>query len=413
MESRSLKDRIWTFYWFRIYLPAFQKLYLPLRVRKLRNKKKVRFLFVLQNLPQWKTEPLYLAMLQHPRFEPILGITDCIEIPGAEKEMEAYCQSKGYEYIYLDPKKPLKQAHPDVVMFQKPYKKQVSPEHFVDKNLSIPIVLVPYGMGTVLERWILNRYMLLLCWQQYHENQSINDEKAKIHLGHGQNFRVTGLPMMDILCQSKEHFPDPWGDTGGKKRIIYAPHHTIADIHDKGLAFSTFLDNGEFVVEMAKKYEKEAYFVFKPHPLLYKKLLEYWGKEKTDAYYNQWRSLSNGHIEEGEYLGLFKHSDAMIHDCGSFTVEYLYTGNPVMFLINDEHHGDNLCTYMKEAFELHEMGRCHADIEQFVKNVIDGKDPRKEERDEFVKRELTPPHGKSACENIMNAILGLNEYAKS
>ena len=157
MESRSLKDRIWTFYWFRIYLPAFQKLYLPLRVRKLRNKKKVRFLFVLQNLPQWKTEPLYLAMLQHPRFEPILGITDCIEIPGAEKEMEAYCQSKGYEYIYLDPKKPLKQAHPDVVMFQKPYKKQVSPEHFVDKNLSIPIVLVPYGMGTVLERWILNR----------------------------------------------------------------------------------------------------------------------------------------------------------------------------------------------------------------------------------------------------------------
>ena len=62
MESRSLKDRIWTFYWFRIYLPAFQKLYLPLRVRKLRNKKKVRFLFVLQNLPQWKTEPLYLAM---------------------------------------------------------------------------------------------------------------------------------------------------------------------------------------------------------------------------------------------------------------------------------------------------------------------------------------------------------------
>ncbi len=411
MTLNSLINRIWSLYWFRIYLPAFHKIFLPYFVRKLRKKKKIRFLFVLQILSQWKTEPLYLAMLKHPRIEPILGITECIEIPGAEKEMEDYCRSKGYDFIRLDPNKPLKQANPDVVTFQKPYKKQISPAHFIDKNLKIPVVLVPYGMGTVLERWILNRYMLLLCWQQYNENQSICDDKAAIHLGHGNNFVVTGLPMMDTLCLSKDHFPDPWGDTGGRKRIIYAPHHTIADIHDKGLAFSTFLENGQWMYELARKYEKEVYFVFKPHPLLYKKLLEYWGKEKTDAYYDAWRSLPNGRIENGEYLGLFKHSDAMIHDCGSFTAEYLYTGNPVMFLINDEHHGDNLCRYFKEAFELHEMGRTKEDIEMFVKNVINGKDPRKKERDEFVKRELTPPNGKTACENIINAILGVEEYA--
>ena len=410
--ARSLKDRVWTFYWFKIYLPAFQKLYLPYYVRKMRKKEKVRFLFVLQSLPQWKTEPLYFASLQHPRFEPILGVTNCIETPGAEKKVEDYCRSKGYDYIFLDPKKTLiEQVHPDIVTFQKPYKLLIAPAHFIDRNRSVPYVLIPYGMNSVLERWILNRYLHLMCWQQYIENQSLCEQKARIHLWHGNNYVVTGLPVMDILRQSKDHFPDPWGNTGTRKRIIYAPHHTIPGHFGKGVAFSTFLENGMFMTEMAKKYADKVYFVFKPHPLLYNKLVECWGKEKVDAYFDLWRNMPNSQIEEGEYLALFKHSDAMIHDCGSFTVEYMFAGKPVMYLLHDEHHGDNLSHYVREAFDLHEKGRTHADIEEFIQAIIEGKDHRKKEREAFVARHLTPPHGKSACENIMNAILGVEEYA--
>ncbi len=411
MASKSLKNRVWAFYWFRIYLPAFQKLYLPFHVRKIRKKEKIRFLFVLQLLSQWKTEPLFLAMLKHPRIEPILGIADCIEIPGAEKEVEEYCHKKGYDYIYLDTEKTLiEQVHPDIVAFQKPYKQLIAPAHYIDSNISVPHVLIPYGMNSVLERWILNRRLHLMCWQQYIENKSICEQKARLHLWHGKNYVVTGLPIMDTLRQPKSSFPDPWGDTGSRKRIIYAPHHTIPSIHGKGVAFSTFLDNGEFMAEMASKYADKVYFVFKPHPLLYKKMVEYWGKEKTDAYYNLWRNKPYCHIEEGEYLSLFKHSDAMIHDCGSFTVEYMYAGKPVMYLLHDEHHDDNLSHYVKEAFDLHEKGWTHDDIEGFIQNVIDGVDRKKKEREAFVARNLTPPHGKSACENIINAILGQNEY---
>ena len=39
-------------------------------------------------------------------------------------------------------------------------------------------------------------------------------------------------------------------------------------------------------------------------------------KEKTDKYYRSWEKAENSNIERGKYLGLFLHSDAMIHDCG-------------------------------------------------------------------------------------------------
>ena len=164
------------------------------------------------------------------------------------------------------------------------------------------------------------------------------------------------------------------------------------------------------MLEMRDKYRDKVYFVFKPHPSLRNKLYEYWGAEKTEAYYSRWENPGVSHIEEGKYLSLFKHSDAMIHDCGSFTIEYLYTGLPVMYLVRGESHTDNMIPYAKEAFDLHYKGFTRVDIERFIKDVIAGKDPRAEERRVFYEKNLLPPHGKTACENIINAILGQEEY---
>ena len=45
--------------------------WLWLKMISIRKKDRIRFLFILQELSQWKTESLYKAMLDHPRFEPI------------------------------------------------------------------------------------------------------------------------------------------------------------------------------------------------------------------------------------------------------------------------------------------------------------------------------------------------------
>ena len=109
-------------------------------------------------------------------------------------------------------------------------------------------------------------------------------------------------------------------------------------------------------------------------------------------------------------MGLFKYSDAMIHDCGSFKIEYLYANNPVMFLYKDEPPYDYTNWQTQKALLLHYRGQNKSDIESFIINVINGVDPLMEEREDFLNRYLTPPHGKTACENIINAILGEEEY---
>lgn len=88
------------------------------------------------------------------------------------------------------------------------------------------------------------------------------------------------------------------------------------------------------MVTFAQKYKDKVQIVFKPHPMLYRTLCEHseWGKERTDAYYSMWNNMSNTQLEEGDYTELFMQSDAMIHDCGSFILEYLAVDKPCMFL---------------------------------------------------------------------------------
>ena len=112
------------------------------------------------------------------------------------------------------------------------------------------------------------------------------------------------------------------------------------------------------------------------------------------------------HVEQGKYIALFKYSDAMIHDCGSFTVEYMYMDNPVMYLVRNNDHVENMIPYAREAFNLHYKGENSADIERFIQSVIAGDDPLWGKRLGFKHHHLLPPNNRSACENIMHSILG-------
>ena len=212
---------------------------------------------------------------------------------------------------------------------------------------------------------------------------------------------------MDQLMVPKSEWKDVWPNKDNRKRIIYAPHHTVGDLHMSGIAYSTFLEYSDFMLRLRDKYKEQAYFVFKPHPRLYKNLLSLWGEKKTEEYYNSWNLSGYSHLEtNGDYLALFKHSDALIHDCGSFTIEYLCMDNPVMYLSFDDHHSDNMNEVAKKAYDLHYKGRSETDIEEFIKSVIKAEDPMAEERASFKEEYLATPNGKSACVNIMNVILG-------
>ncbi len=379
------------------------------RVKSVQNKEKIKILFVISELSLWKTENLYLFMLNHPRFEPILGLVVSPENTYFTEPLKNYICKKNYKWSFVEGKD-ISNINPDIIFYQKPYYSAYYDDIRHDRHWNALFCYVGYAFNSMDVDWAVNTGLYNFAWHIYYENELAAQTRRPLMRNKGKNLMITGLPFQDILMKSKSEYDDPWKKCGNRKRIIYAPHHTIGGIHFEGIDFSTFLNNAEFILQLAHKYQDQVQWAFKPHPLLKKNLISIWGEERTEAYYKEWASLPYSQLEEGKYESLFKYSDAMIHDCGSFTIEYLYTHNPVLYLIKDDHHADNLNSFATKAFNLHYKAINKTEIEDFILNVIDNKDIMKAEREKFYEDYLIPPHGKTACQNIVNAILGIEEY---
>lgn len=396
-----------------INIPLYRKM-MPLKIKRIRSKKVIKVLFVITEVGPWKTKELYKAMVKHKRFSPFIGISESCEVPDEKKELIHFLKNSGIPFVDLDKdtKNVFHAISPDIIFYQKPYDWVYKQNIQYWNHLKSSFCYVCYAFHSSDVSWSVNLPLFDYSWQQYFENKLVaSPYRLSLMNDKGKQAVVTGLPIQDQLMIPKEKFTDPWKKQDHpKKRIIYAPHHTISTEHLSGLALSSFLENGELILELMHKYEDKVQWAFKPHPLLYAKLIKIWGKEKTDRYYDEWRISENSQYENGEYDALFKYSDAMVHDCCSFTIEYHYTRNPVMFLLRQHGREVTYNEFGQKAFDLHYKGYTKEDIEQFIQNVINGIDPMKEERETFYNEHLLPPHGKTACENIINAILGEAEY---
>lgn len=406
-----VRDPMYFYYRIRyaILSPFYQSVIIPKKVSKLRKKKVIDVLFVLNELGSWKTESLYNEMKKHSRFKVKILLIPATETPEALVVLKQYLQDKGFEYEMIrNDSLWKKQFNSDIIFYQKPYDGVIEDKYFFSYHTKSLFCYVLYCFRNRNYPKIKDIRFIKYIWQFYADNKKVIEESISVFSTQAKNYINTGLPIMDDLLLDKEHFVDPWKKCGVKKRIIYAPHHTIeSDIYE----YATFLDYYDFMLSMAEKYKEKVQWAFKPHPVLKMKLYKVWGEKKTNEYYCKWENLSNCQLSSGEYMGLFKHSDAMIHDCGSFKLEYLYARKPVMFLQKKEQIYDYSNWQTVESLKLHYIGNNKQDIENFIISVINNDDPIKKDRDAFVDKFLTPPNGKKACVNIINAILGQEEYA--
>lgn len=385
--------------------PFYVYIYIPLKVNRIRRQKQITVVFVITVIDAWKTESLFLRMRNHPRFNPILLVLPARELNEDSSKVEKVLIGKGYPYTKLKQSETIKgKLNPDIIFYQKPYWWVIDDDYYYRNNTYALFCYAHYGFHTINSPKLLNHKLLNYAWQVYFENESCAKDACRSMNNNGRNIVVAGTPMMDeFSCISDATTIE--GNKKKKKTIIWAPHHTIPNT-DQWLPYSTFLDYSNFMVHMAEKYSESVDIVFKPHPSLAITLEKVWGKEKVDEYYNLWNSMPNCKLANGEYLNLFLESDAMIHDCSSFIIEYMYFNKPVMFLTNGYNHKANLFDYAKLAFDLHYKGQNEKDIEEFIKSVINGEDKLVNKRKEFVDIYLRLSGGSSACENIISAILG-------
>lgn len=386
------------------------RLKLPRRVRMIRKKAKINVLFVVSEVASWKSEMLYITMLRHPRFSPVIGVSTSYTPPNTKNTLIEYLERKNYTYIDLDLLgNSIDSVSPDIIFYYKPYETCYSAGCFFNKNLRYVFCGMDYCFSVTKHEAHINKPYFNYCWLYFTEHEDIAKRRREL-LGYlANNVRVTGVPMQDILLSPKCHFPDPWIDNTGKKRIIYAPHHSIKGTNGDGIEFATFLDCGEQILNLAVKYQDQITIAFKPHPNLYLKLVDFWGQEKADNYYNQWKSLTNTQLEIGEYVGLFKYSDAIIHDSASFIVEYLYINKPAMYLVADTNNVDDMFDFVRDGYMQYVHGKNISDVEKFIKDVINDIDIKKEFRRDYINCNLLPPNNKTACDNIISEVLGLDK----
>ena len=380
-------------------------------INKLKKKEKIRVAFFVIQCAVWKCDRIYKKFLEDNRFEPVIVIAPYI-LAGKEimiRDMNQaynYFNTKNYKVIktydeikdaWLDVKNVI---NPDMVFFTNPYKGLTKDEYYIYNWLDTLTFYVSYFYSCGSRDEVFqNNPLQNLVWRYFCEYESKKEEIAKVAYSKARNVVYTGYPGLDDLL----FYNNPI--TNKRKKIIWAPHHTI--IGQPGCDLSNFLQYANFMLDISQKYP-DLDFVFKPHPLLINKLYTHkdWGKEKADAYYAEWQNKPNTHVELGEYVDLFQSSDAMIHDCGSFINEYLAVNKPCMFCVKNKFAWDNLSEKTHEMFDkCYYLAYKKKDIIDFIENVvIKEHDHKKNSRTQYIKENLLPPNGLTASENIFNYI---------
>lgn len=399
---------------FRKYIGSHDYCKRKKKLAEIRKKERITVAFQVISLGKWKSDTVYRAMLRSPRFRPVMWIVDEPGAPEQEKVVErtslkAHFSKLNYEFseatswMQID-----EEIKPDIVFICDPYFVPLNMPPQIDNRL---VCYVRYGMPNTFTASGTDLFLHNFALFYFMESKFIAEENRKLMTNKGQNIAVTGHPMVDFLLEPPDVPSSVWKDEGkNRKKIIWAPHWTI-----KNKSFyeaSTFLSFADSMVDIAKKYADVLQIAFKPHPNLYRVLSSesVWGKSKTDEYYNLWATMPNTQLETGAYRELFQQSDAMIHDCGSFILEYLLMNKPCMYL--DRGDGkQNLNDMNKEALKCYSIGKTSGDIERFIEEKVMGqKDELMCQRRDFCNKYLLPPGGKTAAENILDAILGTSDH---
>ena len=273
------------------------------------------------------------------------------------------------------------------------------------------ICYVPYSfmVSDLLDSHCMNSEIIRKSWKffcptEFHKQRIIDKNINNLDSG---KLIVSYYPKLDgiFLNNTNNDFWKKTVDLEGntKKRIIWAPHWTIAP---NLLNYSTFKYNYEFFYGYAKS-NPNIEWIFRPHPLLKGAIINsgLMSVDEVNHYYQKWNDLPNARYYFGtDYASMYKYSDAMITDSGSFIGEYLICNKPGLKLDRNTQRYNDFAN-----LALNYWYRCDGNDFDFIENfiydvVVCDNDSLKKPRTEFVNNNLIPRGKLTASEIIFNHI---------
>lgn len=370
---------------------------------------KIRVGFFIIEVFQYAS--VYESMLKSEFFEPfIVVVPDVMRKEIMEETMQrTYDQlSAKYPRVYmgydLQTERYIDFSDKlDIVFFGNPYSRMAHPYHFIWHmlNRNILTCFQNYGYFTLLfgRVHIASQPFFNACWRVFTDSEENYQDLVQHQKRRGANAHVTGYFKMDQLAEIET-------EASERPRILLCPHHTI---DFKQLQLSNFLRFADFFLELPAKYP-EVDFIFRPHQLLHYNLTQYWSQEKADEYYEKMMAHPNVRHDTGQdYMKTFVNSDAIIHDCGSFTAEYLFVNKPSCYMLKDEEEvRKTFLPIGQMCLEQYYLAYDEQDICRFIEDVVlKGNDPLKEQRTAFSEKlKYNYPHaGEKVVEYIRKQIM--------
>lgn len=359
----------------------------PQVLKRLKNKEVLRVIFYVYDSSKWKCQSIYNLMQADKRFEPLVVVTRNAaknpDNPSYQSEEEIL---KTFEYFTKLGMKvelgydfennkhiPFEKINPDIIIYQHPWYVETSQGPVVCSKFALTYY-VPYDISTTA---LPLEYDLR--FHQYVETYFVVNDKLKDFYSskmknNGENLKAVGVLSFEYFQNNP-----PVND---KQYVIYSPHWTID--HEKTIAYSTFKENGKFILEYAKQ-NQQYNWIFKPHPMLKKAIIDngFMSKEETEKYYSDWENLGIL-CTDGDYLKYFNDSQLMITDCCSFLSEYLPTGKPLIRLVSKEIPEFN--PNLKELVKSYYNAESAEDLKKYLDMILtEHQDPMKDLRAEALK----------------------------
>jgi len=373
--------------------------------RKVSKGKKVKVFFMTHDAAVFGYSSIYRAMEKQELFEPYIYVVSRRDVGYRDfyadvKKDIAFFESKGYRvisgYDEWGTPKDLHGLNPDILFYDIP-KLHGPAANFYNRldqlNWEYLTCYVPYSL-------------LMVDSFYYHYHTKCIRETWKFFLDTSDSFKrvladgefsgfntvLSGYPKLDEYFYEDGRLPEKLSN--GKPIVIYAPHHSLFASNN----FATFDLYKDMMMDLVKKHP-EINFVLKPHPLLpfqikarEKEGSISFGQKDYFDYLDEWGSQPNGIcITQGDYIKLFKESDCMITDCGSFVGEYLPSLNPCIYIFNPrKRKQDEVYTRLAgKILDTYYVTRTEDELEHAIREIIiGGKDSKKEKRRQLLSKEF-------------------------
>lgn len=389
----------------------------------LRENESIRIALVVQHPSVWPSwRHLWITARNDSRFSIKIILTRFIHPFSSESktfdDMKRCLISEGVPFSVDSSYEPTA-FRPHVTFLQNPYD-ETRPEKFqIDrlKRSGTRIAYIPYGLeiggGTWNIRAQFDSPLHRSAWRIFARSERSKTMFGRYCQSGNDHVAVVGHPKFDEFRSDKQIAQNSKlvQKIANRKVILWTPHFSVGEPP----TWSTFKEYGSSILEKMKN-RQDLFLLIRPHPMFFRAMLQHkvWNEERLKEFKTMIDAANNFSLDEKvDYHPAFAVADALMADAGSFLLEFLPTGKPILYLhcrnglgLNDD---GEITKYVYPAFD-------QGAIDSFIELIAQGNDPLKAERlaampDYIFGLSLESTASERICEHILSSLRVGDEWS--